>query len=136
MPEQSISMFQNAAYAVLSLLVIMTLYTLLNPMFEGDKLRKRMSSVSKTRDELRNTRMKNLGGQKGLRRDGKASVRNLVHNLSLEKVMATSDLRDKLAQAGLRGEKPFYTFYMFRLIMPIAMGFIGLIAFLRAFISK
>lgn len=129
MPQESISMFQNAAYAILALLVAITLYTILNPMLEGDKLKKRMTSVSKARDGLREDRLKQLNAQKGLRQEGKQSVRALVEGLSLEKLMAASDLKDKLAQAGLRGQKPFYMFYMFRLIMPIALGFFGLLMF-------
>ena len=35
--------------------------------------------------------------------------------------MAASDLKDKLMQAGLRGQRPIYTFYFFRLAMPIIL---------------
>jgi len=35
-----------------------------------------------------------------------------------------------MAQAGLRGQKPIYVFYMARLILPIAFGLFGVLAFL------
>lgn len=120
-------MFQNVAYAVITLLLVATIYTLFSPLLEGDKLKKRMASVSSARDELRKTRMKNLEKNKGLRGETKGSIQRLVDNLSLDKLLEASDLKDKLAQAGLRGQRPVYMFYMFRLIMPIVLGLVGVI---------
>ncbi len=127
MGSESITMFQNAAYAFLALLVVGTLYTILSPLLEGDKLKKRMSSVSSERDSLRDARMKNLNKNDALRSETKDFVKKLVENLSLEKLMEASNLRDKLAQAGLRGQRPIYVFYMFRLVMPIVLGVFGVL---------
>ena len=127
MESESITMFQNAAYGLLALLVVGTLYTIISPLLEGDKLKKRMSSVSTERDSLRDARMKNLNKNNGLRTETKDGIKNLVENLSLEKLMEASNLRDKLAQAGMRGQRPIYIFYMFRFIMPIALGVFGLL---------
>jgi tight adherence protein C len=55
-------------------------------------------------------------------------ARRLVDQFSLEKVLEASDLRDKMAQAGLRGQSPVYKFYFFRLILPILGLTFGLIA--------
>ena len=57
MGAESIAMFQNAAYLVVALLVAATLYTILSPLLEGDKLKKRMDSVSKAREGMRANRM-------------------------------------------------------------------------------
>lgn len=126
---ESIAMIQNAAFAVIALLVVMTFYTLFGPMIEGDKLKKRMNSVSTARDAMRTQRMKELNGQGGstLGIGAKDPMSRLVSNLSLDKIMEASDLRDKLAQAGFRGQRPVYVFYMFRLCLPLGLGLFGLL---------
>ena len=39
MGAESIAMFQNAAYLVVALLVVATLYTIFSPLLEGNKLK-------------------------------------------------------------------------------------------------
>jgi tight adherence protein C len=129
MGAESIALFQNAAYLVVSLLVVATLYTIFSPMLEGDKLKKRMDSVSKAREGMRANRMEELNKKAGLRSESKGFVKDTVDKLSLEKLLEASDLRDKLAQAGMRGQKPIYTFYIFKLILPIVGLLVGLIFF-------
>ena len=65
-----------------------------------------------------------------MRTDSKGGVRSLVENLSLEKMLAAADLKDKLAQAGLRGQRPIYMFYFARFALPIIFLIIGLVFFL------
>lgn len=130
MNPESIAMFQNAAYLLVTGLVIATLYTIINPLLEGDKLKKRMDSVSAARDGMRQNRLEQLNKNDGLRSENKGLVRDLVDKLSLEKLLEASDLKDKLAQAGLRGQKPIYTFYFFRFALPIIGLIFGLIFFL------
>ena len=135
MSAESIAMFQNASYLVVALLVVATLYTIFSPLLEGDKLKKRMDSVSKTRDGLRANRLEQLDKKAGLRSESKGFIKDTVDKFSLDKLLEASDLKDKLAQAGMRGQKPVYTFYIFRLILPIAGLFIGLIFFVGLNIS-
>ena len=127
MEEQSITMFQNAGYLVIALLVAGTLFTLLSPLLEGDNLKKRMASVADSRDSMRDARLKQLNASQGLRTETKGGLKNVVESLSLAKLLEASDLKDKMAQAGLRGQKPIYTFYFFRLVMPVILGLYGLI---------
>ncbi len=129
MSAESIAMFQNASYLVVSLLVVATLYTIFSPMLQGDKLKKRMDSVAKAREGMRVNRMEQLNQKAGLRTESKGFIKDMVDKLSLEKLLEASDLRDKLAQAGMRGQKPIYTFYIFRLVLPILGLLIGLILF-------
>lgn len=110
-----------------TLLTVGALYYLLSPIFEGDKLKKRMTSVADTRDGMRKARLDQLNKEAGLRSESQGFVKKIVENLSLEKVLEASDLKDKLAQAGLRGQRPIYMFYMFRLIMPLVLGAFALI---------
>jgi len=105
------------------------LYTIFSPLLEGDKLKKRMDSVAKAREGMRADRMEQLNKKEGLRSESKGLIKDMVDKLSLEKLLEASDLKDKLAQAGMRGQKPVYTFYIFRLILPIAGLLIGLILF-------
>lgn len=136
MGAESIAMFQNAAYLVVAILVVATLYTIFSPMLEGDKLKKRMDSVASAREGLRNSRMEQLNKKAGLRTESKGYIKDMVDKLSLEKLLEASDLRDKLAQAGMRGQKPIYTFYIFRLVLPITGLLIGLILFVGLNISE
>jgi len=135
MGAESIALFQNAAYGLVTLFVIATLYMIFSPMLEGDKLKKRMESVADARDGMRKDRLNQLNQQAGLRAETKGFVKNLVDKLSLEKLLEASDLRDKLAQAGKRGQRPIYTFYFFRLALPILGMLIGLIAFVGLNVS-
>ncbi len=127
MDPETLILVQNIASALIALLTAATLYTILSPYFQGDKLKKRMDSVASTRDAMRQTRMKNLSAKAGLRPEAKGNIKQLVENLSLEKILEASGLRDKLAQAGLRGQRPMYMFYFFRLTLPIVFGLFGLI---------
>ena len=136
MGAESIVMLQNVAYLVVTLLVVATLYTIFSPMLEGDKLKKRMDSVSKAREGLRANRMEQLNQKAGLRTESKGVIKEMVDKLSLEKLLEASDLKDKLAQAGMRGQKPVYTFYVFRLVLPIIGFLVGLILFVGLNISE
>ena len=130
MNPESIVMFQNAGIGIMTFLVLATLYTVISPMLEGDKLKKRMSSVSTARDNLRDAHIKSLNRTAdGLRTEGKGSIKRLVDNLSLERLLAAPDLKDKLAQAGFRGQKPHYLFYFSRLVLPIGFLVLGLLFF-------
>ncbi len=127
MGAESITLFQNAAYLVVTLLVVATLYTILSPVLQGDKLKKRMESVATARDGMRKARLDQLNQEAGLRAENKGFVKDMVDRFSLDKLLEASDLKDKLAQAGLRGQRPIYRFYIFRLVLPIIGLLIGLI---------
>jgi len=127
MNSESAEFFQTILYAVVSISVVVTFYMILSPLLEGDKLKKRMGSVADAREGMRKARMEGLEKEKGLRQGNKSFVKNAVDGLSLEKLLEATDLRDKLAQAGLRGQRPMYTFYFARLILPIVFLVLGLI---------
>jgi len=125
MNPESTAMFTTALTIVICLAVAGTLYTLVAPLLEGDKLKKRMNSVANEREGLRKTRMDELNNAASLRTETKGIVKKVVDNLSLEKLLAASDLKDKMSQAGLRGQRPIYMFYFFRLAMPILLFVFG-----------
>lgn len=125
--ETDYSNFQDAGYLILTLMVVGTFYTLITPLFEGSGVKKRMKSVSTARDELKAKRMLEMNSQKSLRGNNKNKIKAFVDNMSLEKLLEASNLRDKMAQAGLRGQRPIYMFYFFRFIVPIVAAIFGLI---------
>ncbi len=127
MEAESLALFQNAASLIVALLVVATLYTILSPILQGDKLKKRMESVATARDGMRKARMDQLNQEAGLRAENKGFVKDMVDRFSLDKLLEASDLKDKLAQAGMRGQRPIYRFYIFRLVLPIIGLLIGLI---------
>ncbi|WP_409432507.1 type II secretion system F family protein [Litorimonas sp. RW-G-Af-16] len=130
MEAESITLFQNFAYALIALLCVTALYQVISPLLEGDKKKKRMASVASAREGMRKNRMEMLNEEARLRADNRGMAKNLVDKFSLEKLLEASDLKDKLAQAGMRGQKPIYTFYAFRLAMPIGMLIFGLVVFM------
>ena len=135
MTPESIALFTNAGYLIISLLLVCTLYIIFEPILQGDKIKKRMESVTSAREGMRKDRIKNLNEEARLRADGKGVAKNLVNRFSLEKLLEASDLKDKLAQAGLRGQGPIYKFYLFRLILPVVGLVIGGVFFLLLNVS-
>lgn len=129
MSPESVALFRTAGSLLITALFIASFWIVIVPMFESDKKKKRMESVSTARENMRQNRLDNLQNEARLRADGKGVAKNLVDRFSLEKLLEASDLKDKMAQAGLRGQKPIYIFYMARLVLPIGMLVFGLIAF-------
>ncbi|GGX65169.1 type II secretion system protein [Litorimonas cladophorae] len=129
MSPESAALFQTAGSALIAVLFLLSVWIVVMPMLEGDKKKKRMESVATARESMRKSRLDNLQNEARLRSDGRGMAKNFVDRFSLEKLLEASDLKDKLAQAGLRGQKPIYAFYMTRLIAPLVGGLIGLIFF-------
>lgn len=129
MNPESLAMFKMVLTAIVMLAGVGTVYTLLSPLLEGNQLKKRMGGVANERENMRKNRMDHLNDKAGLRSESKGFVKNIVDNLSLEKLLAASDLKDKLTQAGLRGQRPIYMFYFFRLAMPIILFVCGILYF-------
>lgn len=127
MSPESVALFRTAGSALIAILFLASFWIVVIPMLEGDKKKKRMESVAAARDGMRKARLDNLQNETRLRSDGKGVAKNLVDRFSLERLLEASDLKDKMAQAGLRGQKPVYVFYMARMVLPISLGLVGLI---------
>lgn len=124
------ALWVNLGSGIIALLVAVTLYTVLSPMLAGDKQKKRMKAVTSERDAMRRDRLESLQPQNSLRSTDEGFMKRIVTSLSLEKLLAAPELKEKLMQAGFRGTRPLQTFYFFRLVMPIALGAFGLIFFI------
>jgi len=126
MSPESAALFRSAGSILIAILFVASFWIVVVPMLEGDKKKKRLESVAAARDNMRKTRLSNLQNDARLRADGKGVAKNLVDRFSLERLLEASDLKDKMAQAGLRGQKPVYIFYMARLVLPVGLGLVGL----------
>ncbi len=128
MEESTREILTTAGYGLICVMMAVTIYMVIAPMFERDKMKRRMASVANQRDAMKSSRMAELDNGNTLLNQDRSLARRLVDQFSLEKVLEASDLRDKMAQAGLRGQSPVYKFYFFRLILPILGLTFGLIA--------
>ncbi|MHA6287502.1 type II secretion system F family protein [Maricaulis sp. CAU 1757] len=122
---------------VAAALVFATIVTLSGPAMSTDTLDKRIKSVRNRREELRRksraameeeARQKGRAGNKGSIRgaEAKGLTRKIVDALNLQKAFEDPALQDKLAQAGMRGNRPAVTFYFFRLLTPIILFLMAL----------
>ena len=126
-PETA-AMFQTIGYVVVAAMLAYTVWTLVVPTLEGDTLKKRMEGVASAREAMKQDRFAQLDAG-ALRADGRGRVRDVVEKFSLETLLAAPELKEKLAQAGMRGQKPIYIFYMSRMILPISGFVISILAF-------
>jgi len=117
-----------------AVLAFATFVTLILPMMEGDKLNKRLKTVSQRREELRARHKEALSGRKGsgLRSEPVGSaklIKSLSDRFNLSKLVASEDTQDKLQQAGLRGPTPVMIFNFFRFVMPFVVLVVALFYF-------
>jgi tight adherence protein C len=100
-----------------------TAYTLIMPLFAGEGLAKRMKAVASERERIRARERERLNKTEkvALRQTPKQIVSKVVDDLNLGKWLAQEAARDKLTQAGYRGQAPYVTFLFFRAVAPIVM---------------
>lgn len=112
--------------AVAAIMVFATIVTLTVPMMGADKLDKRIKSVQNRREELRRKSREAIekGSSKLRGQEKRTLTRQVVESLNLQKLFEDPAIKDKLTQAGFRGNGPVMTFYFFRLAAPILL-FIG-----------
>lgn len=131
MTPQNLLILQYALGTIIILSVIGTVYTFISPSLARNRLKNRIKGIHTTRDSLRRQHLQSLDIPKtDLRGGTRESVKKLVTQLSLEKVLEAENLRDHLAMAGLRGERPIYIFYFSRLLLPIGFGLFSVIFFI------
>jgi tight adherence protein C len=96
-------------------------YTLILPMFAGEGLQKRMKAVASERERMRQRERDRMNRTEkvALRQTPKQFVQKIVDDFNLTKWLAQEEAREKLVMAGYRGQAPYMTFLLFRLVMPI-----------------
>src|ERR1700755_3123405 len=83
-----------------------TAYTRIMPLFAGEGLAKRMKAVASERERIRARERERLNKSEkvSLRQTPKQLVSKVVEDLNLGKYLAQEAARDKLIQAGYRGQ--------------------------------
>jgi tight adherence protein C len=109
---------------------VATVLTLAMPLLSTDTLGKRMNAVAIEREKIRQRERERMArGDKervALRQTPKQYMQNVVERLNLTKWLAQEEAREKLVQAGYRGQAPYVAFLFFRMVTPIAMFVIAL----------
>jgi tight adherence protein C len=104
---------------------VATVLTLAMPVLSPDVLDKRMKSVALEREKIRQRERERLArGEKekvALRASPKQYMQRVVERFNLSKWLAQEEAREKLVQAGYRGQAPYVAFLFFRLISPVVM---------------
>src|SRR3569833_2528338 len=104
---------------------VATVLTLAMPVLSPDVLDKRMKSVALEREKIRQRDRERLArGEKekiSLRQSPKEYMARIVDRFNLTKWLAQEEAREKLGQAGFRGQAPYVAFLFFRLVTPVVM---------------
>jgi tight adherence protein C len=100
-----------------------TVLTLTMPLLAPDTLTKRMKAVAIEREKMRQRERERMarGDRISLRQSPKQYMKTAVDRLNLAKWVGQEQAREKLVQAGYRGQAPYIAFLFFRMVVPIAM---------------
>ena len=109
------------AMILASIAAIATVITLAMPLLISDPLPRRMKAVALERDKIRQRERERMArGQVSLRQSPKQYMQRAVENFQLAKWVGQEEAREKLVQAGYRGQAPYVTYLFFRMVLPIA----------------
>jgi tight adherence protein C len=103
-----------------------TVFTLATPLVARDDLRRRLKAVAVEREKLRQRERERLarGEKASLRQSPKQYMKTVVERFNLAKWLGQQEAREKLVQAGYRGQAAYITYLFFRMVAPL-----GLLAF-------
>src|SRR5204863_8634013 len=98
-----------------------TVITLAMPLLARNDLNKRMNAVSVEREKIRQRERERLarGDKVQLRQTPKQYMKRVVDQFNLTKWVGQEEAREKLIQAGYRGQAPYVTYLFFRLVSPV-----------------
>ena len=116
---------QSIAALLAAVAAVATVLTLAMPLVYVDPLARRMRVVAFEREKLRQQERERLAQQKQkatLRTSPKQFVQVLVERLNLAKWLGQEEARQKLSQAGYRGQAPYMTFLVMRMVAPLAFS--------------
>lgn len=103
-----------------------TVFTLVQPLIETDKLGKRMKLVSDEREQLRQREREKLTNKSSLRSEPKAYMKRIVDRFQLSAWLGTDTAKAKLVTAGFRGQGAETAFLFFRLVSPAAAAVVAI----------
>jgi tight adherence protein C len=111
------------AMLLVSVAAAATVLTIAMPLLSSDTLGKRMKAVALEREKIRQRERERMVRTEkvSLRTTPKQYMSKIVEQLNLTKWLAQEQARDKLMQAGYRGQAPYVAFLFFRLISPLIL---------------
>src|SRR5215475_9228629 len=115
---------------------IATVITLAMPLIVTDTLGKRMKSVALEREKMRQRERERLarGDKVQLRQTPKQYMQRVVNQFNLAKWVGQEEAREKLIQAGYRGNAPYVAYLFFRMVSPV-VAFIVSISYVFFFMK-
>ena len=128
MIELLIAKFHDPKFLTMMLAAVAavaTVLTLAMPLLSANPLANRMKAVSVEREKIRQRERERLArGEKekvNLRPSPKQYMSRIVERFNLTKWLAQEAARDKLVQAGFRGQAPYVAFLFFRMVTPAVL---------------
>ena len=115
------------ASVLAAIAAIATVITLAMPLLVRDQLDSRLKSVALEREKMRQRERERLarGDKVQLRQTPKQYMKNVVDRFNLARWVGQEEARDKLIQAGHRGNAPYVAYLFFRMVSPVAAFFIA-----------
>jgi tight adherence protein C len=95
------------------------------PVIARDNFSSRLRAVARRREELlaqSNKEKQEVTASRLRQQHSKTYVKLVVERLKLLNPANSQDMRNQLAQAGMRGTAPLYTFVFLRFLLPILFG--------------
>ena len=111
--------FMASVFAAIAAMA--TVITLAMPLLARNDLNRRLNAVSVEREKLRQRERERLarGEKVQLRQTPKQYMKRVVDQFNLGKWVGQEQAREKLVQAGYRGNAPYVTYLFFRMVSPI-----------------
>jgi len=107
---------------IVGIMAFATVVTLGLPMLERNGLDERLKTVARRREELRAKHHAALNAKRAsLRVEPTSYMKATLDRFKLGNVLESENSKDKLAQAGYRGQAPLITFMFFRFVMPFIL---------------
>lgn len=99
-----------------------TVLTFAMPLLANDNLARRLKSAATEREKIRQRERERLarGEKVNLRPTPKQYMKTIVEQFNLAKWVGQEEAREKLVQAGYRGQAPYVAYLFFRMVVPIA----------------
>lgn len=115
-----------------------TVLTIAMPILARDRMGQRLREMAVERDKMRAARLAEMAANERqgarLRQTPKGFMQQIVDQLNLRAAFDSSELREKLKRAGLRGQAPLVAYLFFRVAAPIVV-FIAALVYFFAFSS-
>ena len=107
------------------------------PYLQRDQLKPRVKAVAERREELRQSlQAQNVKAVRPGRKEALGMANKLLIRLNLRTQIDDKELRNRLAQAGWRGQGPAVMFVTARLVLPIVMALAAAILFMLLGVFK